>query len=285
MKELTNKKVGVVFSSGFFGFFAHAGCFAALKELGINPIGYSGTSSGAILAACAATGMNINAIKNLLFSLKKEDFWDPEPWYKTAIAALTFLKGWTGYLEGEKFKRLLVNALPLQRFEELTIPCVIVGCNLSRYKKEVFTTGSIAEAVQASGTIPWVFKLKNIRGDFFLDGGLVDKVPLEELAERINPEAIIVHYVSSQSLKEKENAFLSKIFSPQKAYTLSMDIVRQEHYRSQIKLVQQRGIRVIELKPTLPPVTPDSLGLGRAAYEASYSCTMATLGSDSALRK
>jgi NTE family protein len=85
MKELTNKKIGVVFSSGFFGFFAHAGCFAALKELGINPVGYSGTSSGAILAACAATGMNTHAINDLLFSLKKEDFWDPEPWYKTAI--------------------------------------------------------------------------------------------------------------------------------------------------------------------------------------------------------
>jgi hypothetical protein len=111
----------------------------------------------------------------------------------------------------------------------------------------------------------------------------VDKVPLEELAERINPEVIIVHYISSQSLKEKENAFLSKIFSPQKAYTLTMDIVRQEHYRSQIKLVQQRGIRVIELKPTLPPVTPDSLESGRAAFETSYNYTMATLGSDSAL--
>jgi len=283
MKELRNKKVGVVFSSGFFGFFAHAGCFAALKELGISPIGYSGTSSGAILAACAATGMNTHAIHDLLFSLKKEDFWDPEPWYKTGIAALTFFKGWSGYLEGEKFKRLLVSALPLQRFEELTTPCVIVGCNLSRYKKEVFTTGSIAEAVQASGTIPWIFKLKNIRGDFFVDGGLVDKVPLEELAERINPEVIIVHYISSQSLNEKENAFLSKIFSPQKAYTLTMDIVRQEHYRSQKKLVQQRGIRVIELKPTLPPVTPDTLESGRAAFETSYNYTMAALGSGSAL--
>jgi NTE family protein len=96
MEELKHKKVGVVFSSGFFGFFAHAGCFAALEELGINPIGYSGTSSGAILAACAATGMNTNAINDLLFSLKKEDFWDPEPWYKTATAALTFFKGWSG---------------------------------------------------------------------------------------------------------------------------------------------------------------------------------------------
>lgn len=277
MEALKHKRVGVVFSSGFFGFFAHAGCFAALEELGIDPVGYAGTSSGAILAACAATGMKATAITKLLFSLKKEDFWDPEPWYKTGIAALTFFRGWTGYLAGEKFKRLLANTLPLQHFEELTTPCVIVGCNLSRCRKEVFTTGSIAEAVQASGTIPWIFKLKSIGGDFFVDGGLVDKAPLAELAERVKPEAIIVHYIASLGLKEKENAFLSKMFSPQKAYTLTMDIVRREDYRSQLKLVQRQGIRVIELAPDLPPVTPNRLEVGRAAFEASYTYTRAAL--------
>lgn len=270
----------MVFSSGFFGFFAHAGCFAALKDLGVNPVGYSGSSSGAILAACAATGMDTEAIGNLLFNLRKDDFWDPEPWYKTGMAALALFRGWPGYLRGEKFKRLLVNALPLQRFEELTTPCVIVGCNLSKRRKEVFTTGSIAEAVQASGTIPWMFKLKKIKGDYFLDGGLVDKAPLEELAERISPEAIIVHYVSSQSLKGRENLFLSRILSPQKAYTLSMDIVREEHYRSQIRLAEERGITVIELKPSLPAVTPDRLDLGRAAFEASYNYTREALGGE-----
>jgi predicted acylesterase/phospholipase RssA len=56
----------VVFSSGFFGFFAHAGFLAALRELDINPVGYSGSSSGAILAAMAASGMTeayINQLK------------------------------------------------------------------------------------------------------------------------------------------------------------------------------------------------------------------------------
>ena len=282
VKELKNKKVGLVFSSGFFGFFAHAGCFRALQELGIKPVGYSGTSSGAILAAYAAAGMDARAISDLLFGLKKEDFWDPEPWYKTCVAAFTFLKGWLGYLEGDKFKNLLVRTLPVQNFEELKTPCVIVGCNLSKCKKEVFTSGSIAEAVHASGTIPWIFKIKPIGEDLFLDGGLVDKVPLEELAERVNAEVILVHYIPSYGLQEKRNAFLAKVLSPQKAYSLSMDIVREEHYRTQIKLVEQQGIRVIELKPSVSPVTPNRLDAGRAAFDAAYDYTMKVLACDTA---
>jgi NTE family protein len=280
--ELKNKKVGLVFSSGFFGFFAHAGCFRALQELGIKPVGYSGSSSGAILAAYAAAGMDAQAISDLLFGLKKEDFWDPEPWFKTCVAAFTILKGWLGYLEGDKFKDLLVRTLPVQRFEDLKTPCVIVGCNLSKCKKEVFTSGSIADAVHASGTIPWIFKIKYIGEDLFLDGGLVDKVPLEELAGRVDADVMLVHYIPSYGLKEKRNAFLAKVLSPQKAYALSMDIVREEHYRSQIKLVEQQRIRVIELKPSVPPVTPNRLYAGRAAFDAAYDYTIKFLGGDSA---
>jgi len=36
------KKSGVVFSSGFFGFFPHAGFLSALRDLGITASGYAG---------------------------------------------------------------------------------------------------------------------------------------------------------------------------------------------------------------------------------------------------
>lgn len=277
--EVKDKKVGLVFSSGFFGFFAHAGCLKAIEELGIKPIGYAGTSSGAIVAAFAAGGMDAQAISNLLFALKKEDFWDPEPWYKTFTAALRLFKGWPGYLEGERFKHLLTSKLPVKSFEELSTPCVIVASNLTQKRKEVFTTGSIADAVQASGTIPWIFKMKRIGKDLFLDGGLINKAPVEELARRVNPEVIIVHYIFSHNLKEEDSGFLSKRFSPQRASTLTMNIARHEHYLAEVKLIKQQGVKVIELTPSLPQVTPDRLDVGKDAFETSYKYTMATLKS------
>jgi len=66
----TQPRLGVAFSSGFFGFFAHAGFLAALRELEITPSAYSGASSGAIVAAMAATGMSDLSIRKMLFSIE-----------------------------------------------------------------------------------------------------------------------------------------------------------------------------------------------------------------------
>jgi NTE family protein len=274
LEELKNKRLGVVFSSGFFGFFAHAGCLKALEELGLRPVGYAGTSSGAIVAAFVAAGLPADAVSNMLFKLNKKDFWDPEPWYKTVFAALKLFRGSLGYLEGKRFRDLLDNHLPVKRFEDLKTPCVIVAANISKKRREVFTTGSIADAVQASGTIPWTFKMKRIGNDYFLDGGLIDKAPVEALRKHVTVQVIIVHYITSQELTESSNSFLLKRFSPQSAFRLAMSIERHEHYRAQKILAEQQGAVVIELKPVLPLVTPDHLQRGREAFNSSYTLTL-----------
>jgi len=75
-RETQTEAVGVVFSSGFFGFFAHAGFLAAIRELEMTPVAYAGSSSGAIVAAMAASWMNDGVIRDMLFGLKKADFCD-----------------------------------------------------------------------------------------------------------------------------------------------------------------------------------------------------------------
>jgi NTE family protein len=274
LEELKNKRIAVVFSSGFFGFFAHAGCLKALEELGIKPIGYAGTSSGAIVAAFAAAGMSADSISKIFSRLKKRDFWDPEPWYKTVLSALKLFQGSLGYLEGKRFRALLDNHLPVKRFEELTTQCVIIAANISKIRREIFTTGNIADAVHASGTIPWTFKLKKIDEDYFLDGGLIDKAPVEALRKHVNAQVIIVHYITSQELTESSNSFLLKRFSPQRAYRLAMSIERHEHYLAQKMLAEQQGAVVIELKPPLPLVTPNHLQRGREAFNSAYKFTL-----------
>jgi predicted acylesterase/phospholipase RssA len=120
--------------------------------------------------------------------------------------------------------------------------------------------------------------MKKIGGDYFLDGGLIDKAPLEALREHVPVDAIIVHYIASWDLTENGNSFLLKRFSPQRAYGLSISIARQEHYQTQKKLAEQQGVMVIELKPELPPVTPDSLQQGREAFNRAYEQAMKKFG-------
>ncbi len=146
-------RAAVVFSSGFFGFFAHAGVLSALRTLSIDPIGYAGTSSGAIVAAMAASGMDDESIRALLFNLKKEDFWDPNPFASLIRDGLRGFKGTGGYLRGEGFARLL-SSLPVKRIEDCPKPLAISATNLTERKETVFTRGDLAKAVQASGAVP-----------------------------------------------------------------------------------------------------------------------------------
>ena len=182
----SNKRIGVVFSSGFFGFFAHAGCLKALEELGIRADGYAGSSAGAVVAAFAASGMDVRTLCNLILNLEKKDLWDPEPWYVTAASALKLFRGWRGRIAGNKIKRLINNNIGAKSIEELEKPCVIAATNISEKSSHAFISGSIADAVLSSCAVPWLFRIQKINHSFFLDGGFVEKAPLEPLAARID---------------------------------------------------------------------------------------------------
>jgi NTE family protein len=266
-------RVAVVFSSGFFGFFAHAGVLSALRTLSIDPIGYAGTSSGAIVAAMAASGMDDEAIRKLLFNLAKEDFWDPIPFGSLIRQGLKGFKGTRGYLRGEGFARLL-SGLPVKRIENCPKPLAVSATNLTDRKETVFTDGDLVKAVQASGVVPILFEPVNISGTLYLDGGIVNKAPVKTAVDLWAPETIIVHYIASHNLEGSGNQFLKKRFTPFHIHHLATNIARHEAYLNQLELVRAQGIRVIEIRTQTPPVGPSSLNTGPKAYEAAFTIAL-----------
>ncbi|RLB42740.1 MAG: hypothetical protein DRH12_04875 [Deltaproteobacteria bacterium] len=271
------KKIGITFSSGFFGFFAHAGFLAAVRELGIKPVAYSGSSSGAILAAMAACKMTDERIREILFGLKKEDFWDPQPLSRLAIACLKLFRGYTGYLEGIKFLRLLRKAFPVQRIEQCSFPLAVVATNLTLMKEEVFTTGDIVSAIAASGAVPGLFKPVYINGCFFVDGGVINKAPVEALSKLTKVDRILVHFVDSGSFANTQNDFVRRRFSFWAIQRKSVDIGRYEAYKTQCRLVRSRGIEIVETKVQTPALGPSRLTGGPAAYRKAKKHALKTL--------
>ena len=266
-------KVSVVFSSGFFGFFAHAGFLAALRDLKIEPCGYAGSSSGAIVAAMAASGMNNHEIREMLFKVRKEDFWDPDPWHLIFKKVLQFFRGYAGYLRGEGFRRLLED-LPVKRIEDCEVPLMIAATNLTQKKETIFTRGDIVDALLASGSMPMLFKPVLIDGSLYVDGGVVNKAPVQILADLIKPEKIIVHFIESENVGSSANSFLKKKMTPWHIHYLALNIARQETYERQCDLVRQRGIEVIEVKTDAPALGPNSLRKGPLAYREARERTI-----------
>ncbi|MGD9032371.1 MAG: patatin-like phospholipase family protein [Desulfobacteraceae bacterium] len=273
-----SSKLGVVFSSGFFGFFAHAGFLAALRDLRISPTGYSGASSGAIIAAMAAANMADPLIKDILFNLRKTDFWDPDPLPTLLRKLLTLLRGYTGYLKGDGFARLL-QKIPIRRFEECLTPLVITATNLTQRKEDIFIHGNLIEAIQASGAVPMLFKPVEIDGSLYVDGGVTNKAPVQALADLILPDKIIVHFIASADLERPANTFLKRRMTPWHIHSLSLDITRQEAYQRQCDLVRQRGIEIIEVKTNAPALGPNTLEKGPLAYSKACEETLKILSS------
>jgi NTE family protein len=266
----------VVFSSGFFGFYAHAGFLSALRELGVRPSAYGGSSSGAIVAAMAAAGMSDREIMRILFNLKKQDFWDPDsaPFLLKKIFSL--FKGYTGFLKGKGFARLL-QEIPVTKIEDCETPLAIAATDLTKKREKIFVSGNLIEAIHASGAVPLMFKPVAIGDSLYADGGVVAKAPLISVCNLTNAETVIVHMIPSQGVEGEGNGFLDRRFTPWHLHFLAYNIARAEAYRRELELVRQKGIKVFEVKTNPPSLGPNKLKLGPRAYRSAKSSAVEIL--------
>lgn len=164
-------KLGIALGGGGARGFAHLGILQALYEKGIHPDIISGVSAGAIAGAFIASGHS------------PEDAFDIIKTYKfTGISEFTIPK--TGLLSSGKMKTGLLQKIPVKKMEDLEIPLIICVSNMLEGKPEYLESGSLADAVQASASIPVLFSPVEINGKLYSDGGIFDNVPIKILKKR-----------------------------------------------------------------------------------------------------
>ncbi|WP_290492391.1 patatin-like phospholipase family protein [Alcanivorax sp.] len=169
-------------SSGFFGFFAHFGTLRALLEHGLAPARFCGSSAGALVGACVASGASINAIEDMLLGLDRSQFWDPSPGL--------------GLLSGQAFRRMLAGLLPAQRMEEARTPLAVSAWQAKSRRTQVLQQGNLVEAVYASCAVPLLFQPARIGGRYYWDGGIADR---HGLAATYPGERVLYHHLQSRS--------------------------------------------------------------------------------------
>src|SRR3954467_4624198 len=87
-------------SSGFFGFYAHAGFLSVLEDEGLLPARVCGSSAGALVAGLWAAGLSTTQIRERFIALRREQFWD------VGVGL--------GVLRGARFRALLEALLPVR---------------------------------------------------------------------------------------------------------------------------------------------------------------------------
>lgn len=273
--RLVGRRVGVVLSAGYFGFYGHAGFVAGLLSEGIQPAAWSGTSAGGLIAAFAAAGVGPEKIEELLLSRTREDFWDPH-WWNIARGVLKKDARPSGLLEGARFASMLETMLPARTFDALSAPLVLVATNLSTQAPTVITEGHLPSAVHATCAYPGLFQAVRRDGALLWDGGIVDKAPALALADSRYGAALdvlLVHFLPSRDgAKEPRGAG---------AYASGMasgfSAIRKDHFRLQLELLRARGVEVHVVTSRLPPVSPKEMHKGPAAVAAGRASVLAAL--------
>lgn len=274
-ERLKGKKVGVVLSAGYFGFYGHAGFVDGLLASGVTPAAWSGTSAGGMIAGFAASGATPARIIELLLNRQREHFWDPS-WFGLVRGALGKSTRPTGLLDGARFKALLEEFLPVRTFEALATPLLLVATNLSTQAPLLIDSGDLASAIHATCAYPGLFQAVRRDAALLWDGGIVDKAPalaLKQSRHGANLDALLVHFLPSRDgAKEPTGAF---------AYASGMAsgfaAIRKDHFRLQLELLAARGVEVHVVTSRLPPVSPKEMHRGAEAVDAGRASIVAAL--------
>ncbi|HEX2053643.1 MAG TPA: patatin-like phospholipase family protein [Actinomycetota bacterium] len=167
------------------------GMLQALLERDITPDLIVGTSVGALNGVAIAAEPSLETVGKLreawLALGKERVFASP-----LGGAANLARKG-THLHSNQNLKTLIERLLPVERFEELKVPFQCVAASIERAAEHWFTEGPIAPAILASAAVPGLLPPVEIGGEHFLDGGLVNSIPVERAIQLGATELYILH--------------------------------------------------------------------------------------------
>lgn len=276
LQSLTHgRRVGVVMSAGFFGFYGHIGFLLGLKELGIEGVACTGTSAGAMTGAFYASGMPPSEMARKAVAITKADFWDPQsPWH-LAASLVRGGQGFMGLLKTNRLRAGFERELPVKRFEECVIPFATVATNLSTRSHHVDRSGDLAEAVVASSAFPIMFApVPRSTGHLHWDGGILDKTPIQTLLTLTPVDVVVMHYLPPSTMRWANGFHLTQLASAWRALDACFDLARHRETLHQVAAANARGVDVVVAHPVLPKVGPNTMHRAPRALEAARRHTV-----------
>jgi NTE family protein len=88
-----------------------------------------------------------------------------------------------GFVRGLAVKRRLMKSIGHVRFAELQRPLRVIATNFETLERTVFSSGEVADAVHASIAVPGICVPVKMDGETYIDGGIVDPLPVDVLRE------------------------------------------------------------------------------------------------------
>lgn len=224
-----SKNVALVLSSGGARGFAHIGVINVLKAQGYTITSVAGTSMGAMVGGIYATGQ-----------LTEFEQWVKALDLREVIRLTDFSISKKGLIKGIKIFDKIKEFIPDRNIEDLLVPFCAIATDILSGKEIVFEQGSLYEAVRASVSIPTVFQPHKYVDSFFVDGGVLNPIPVNRVKRNPGDTLVVVDV--------NANIPVEKVVFKKENYT-------QNKYFSQILNLNKK------LRNTIPKNKADDLGL------------------------
>jgi len=170
-------RTAFVFAGGGSRGAAQVGMLQALQARGITADVVYGASVGAINAAgfCGQpTTEGVDHMVERWRAITREDVFPqgrfPTPW--------RFFQQRESVHPNDGVRALIDSGLTFERLEQSPVPLEVVATSLTDGRTQWFTEGPAAERILASAALPALLPPVEIDGEAFIDGGVVDNVPI-----------------------------------------------------------------------------------------------------------
>lgn len=175
-------KVAFVLGGGGHNGAYEVGMLRALFEHGVTPKLVVGTSVGAMNGAAIAASPTLETVERLRqvwLTLNEDQIFGGS----ILSGAANLVRTRTSLHSNTALRTMVERLLPITTFEELKVPFHCVAASIERAAEHWFHEGRLVDAILASAAVPGVLPPVEIDGEHFVDGGIVNSIPISRAVE------------------------------------------------------------------------------------------------------
>lgn len=243
--------IGVALGSGGAKGFAHVGVLRALEEHHVPIDVLSGSSMGSLVGALYVMGMRPSFMERLARTLT----W--RHWVDVTVPRV-------GLVAGRKVHELVALLTRNATFEQTDIPFAVVATELLSRRLVTFRAGTLADAVRASISIPGVFVPYVHDDGVFVDGGVIERVPISAAKSLGATVVIAVDVAGTHKHSIVPETMLDVVM-------MSLDAMQEQFIEERLQEAD------ICIRPDLSEIRSSQFHKAGDAVEIGYQATMAEM--------
>ena len=164
----------------------------ALVHRGVRPALVLGTSVGAINGVAVAADPSADGMERLMAMWSHIGHSDV---FGGSILGRigTLARSRTHQHDNAALRAILADGLPVERIEDLAVPFQCVAASIERAAEHWFADGPVLDAVLASCAVPGLLPPVEVAGEHFVDGGVVNSIPVSRAIELGAREVYVLH--------------------------------------------------------------------------------------------